>query len=73
MLCWPLQKEAGAARSALEQDRATLASTVRSAVEKEEGLEDHCNRLATDNEQLTLQVSSSHGGGMVCGATGVVP
>ncbi len=53
-----LEKEAAAARAALQDDRATLAETVRAAAAKEEGLEDLVNRLRADNEQLTQQVSS---------------
>lgn len=41
----------------LAQDRATLATAVRSAANKEEGLEDTVSRFRADNERLNAQVS----------------
>jgi chromosome segregation ATPase len=60
-----VQEELRTAREALTQDRATLATTLRTAQTKEEGLEDVLGRLRAENEMLNAQVREAQAVGLL--------
>mmetsp|Transcript_10945 Transcript_10945/g.23598 ORF Transcript_10945/g.23598 Transcript_10945/m.23598 type:complete len:769 (-) Transcript_10945:646-2952(-) len=53
-----MQEELRTLRAALHEDRATLATTVRTSQQKHDTLEDELMRMRADNEALSSQVTS---------------